>query len=97
MNVDYAFRISGRVPPALTAALAPLRSVPTSADTLLVGPVTDRAALHGYIAHLEALGLELVELRRLPAGDHGGHGCPCCGRAGAGGPAAIGAMARSRS
>ena len=62
MNVDYAFRISGRVPPALTAALAPLRSVPTSADTLLVGPVTDRAALHGYIAHLEALGLELVDI-----------------------------------
>ena len=98
MNADYAFRISGRVPPALTAALEPLKSVETSADTLLVGPVTDRAALHGYIAHLEALGLELVELRRLPPGDHsGGHGCPCCGRAGAGGPAAIGATARSRS
>ena len=69
MTADYAFRISGRVPPALTAALEPLKSVETSADTLLVGPVTDRAALHGYIAHLEALGLELVELRRLPAGD----------------------------
>ena len=72
MNADYAFRISGRVPPALTAVLEPLKSVETSADTLLVGPVTDRAALHGYIAHLEALGLELVELRRLPAGDDGG-------------------------
>ena len=81
MTADYAFRISGRVPPALTAALAPLKSVQTSVDTLLVGPVTDRAALHGYIAHLEALGLELLELRRLPAGDDaGGHGCPACGR-----------------
>ena len=98
MNVDYAFRISGRVPPALTAALAPLRSVPTSADTLLVGPVTDRAALHGYIAHLEALGLELVELRRLPAGDDGGgHRCPSCGRAGPGVSPATGTAARSRS
>ena len=99
MTADYAFRISGRVPPALTAALEPLRSVQTRADTLLVGPVTDRAALHGYIAHLEALGLELVELRRLPAGDDdgGGHGCPACGRAGAGGPAATGTAARSRS
>ena len=82
MTADYAFRISGRVPPALTAALEPLRSVETSDDTLLVGPVIDRAALHGYIAHLEALGLDLVELRRLPTGDEGGpHGCPCCGRA----------------
>ena len=97
MTADYAFRISGRVPPALTAALEPLRSVQTRADTLLVGPVTDRAALHGYIAHLEALGLELVELRRLPAGDDDPHGCPCCGRAGAGGPAAAGTAARSRS
>jgi hypothetical protein len=98
VTADYAFRISGRVPHALTAALAPLKSVETSADTLLVGPVTDRAALHGYIAHLEALGLELVELRRLPAGDDGGgHRCPACGRTGAGGPPAIGALARSRS
>ena len=80
MNADYAFRISGRVPLALTEVLEPLKSVETGADTLLVGPVTDRAALHGYIAHLEALGLELVELRRLPAGDDGRHGCPCCGR-----------------
>ncbi len=97
MNADYAFRISGRVPAALTAALAPLRSVQTSADTVLVGPVTDRAALHGYIAHLEALGLELVELRRLPAGDDSPHGCPCCGRAGAGVSPAARTAARSRS
>ena len=97
MTADYAFRISGRVPPALTAALEPLRSVATSVDTLLVGPVTDRAALHGYIAHLEALGLELVELRRLPAEDHsGGHRCPACGRAGASAPP-TGTPARSRS
>ena len=95
---DYAFRISGRVPPALTVALEPLKTVAASADTLLVGPVADRAALHGYIAHLEALGLELVELRRLPVGDDGGrHGCPCCGRTGAGRPAATGTAARSRS
>ena len=98
MTADYAFRISGRVPPALTVALEPLRSVATTADTLLVGPVADRAALHGYIAHLEALGLELVELRRLPPEDGDGrHGCPACGRAGAGGPAATGTAARSRS
>ena len=97
MTADYAFRISGRVPPALTAALAPLKTVQTSADTLLVGPVTDRAALHGYIAHLEALGLELVELRRLPAGDDSPHGCPCCGRAGAGVSPAARTAARSRS
>ena len=98
MTADYAFRISGRVPPVLTASLEPLKCVWTSADTLLVGPVTDRAALHGYIAHLEALGLELVELRRLPTGDDGGtHRCPCCGRAGAGGPLTTETTAAPRS
>ena len=41
---------------------------------------------------------ELVELRRLPAGnDDGRHECPCSGRVGAGGPAATGTAARSRS
>ena len=84
MTADYAFRISGRLTPALTGALAPLKSIDASGDTLLVGPVSDRAALHGHIAHLEALGLELVELRRLPAGDGDSpYGCPRCGRAGA--------------
>jgi hypothetical protein len=95
VHADYAFRISGRVSPALTAALEPLNRVETLADTFLVGPVTDRAALHGYIAHLDVLGLELVELRRLPTGDDGGpHRCPCCGRAGPGGPLAAGRWLR---
>ena len=41
---------------------------------------------------------EHLELRRLPAGnDDGRHGCPCSGRVGAGGPAATGTAARSRS
>jgi hypothetical protein len=35
-------------------------------DTLLRGAVADRAALHGVLAHVEALGLELLEFRRLP-------------------------------
>ena len=97
MNADYAFRISGRVPPALTAALEPLKSVETGADTLLVGPVTDRAALHGYIAHLEALGLELVELRRLPAGDDGASWVSVLWSCGSRRAGRTGTAARSRS
>lgn len=37
-------------------------------DTLLRGTVTDQAALHGVLAQIEALGLELLEVRRLPGG-----------------------------
>ena len=34
-------------------------------DTLLEGTVDDGAALHGLLRRIEALGLELVEVRRL--------------------------------
>ena len=36
-------------------------------ETVLTGPVADRSALFGVIAQVEALGLELLELRQIPA------------------------------
>jgi hypothetical protein len=36
-------------------------------DTLLTGRLPDQAAVYGVIARLEALGLELLELRTGPA------------------------------
>jgi hypothetical protein len=39
-------------------------------DTLLEGVLADRSALHRVLAQIESLGLELLELRRLP-GDPG--------------------------
>jgi hypothetical protein len=99
VNADYTFRVSGRLTPALLDALHPLQATGARPDTLLVGPVVDRSALHGYIARIEALGLELVELRRLqPREGTGGHGCPSCGRdPSADGPGATGTASRSRS
>ena len=35
-------------------------------ETVLHGPVRDQAELHGLIDRIRALGLELVEVRRLP-------------------------------
>jgi hypothetical protein len=35
---------------------------------MLRGPLRDQSALHGLLAQIEALGLELLEVRRLPAG-----------------------------
>ena len=35
-------------------------------ETVLHGPVRDQAELHGLIDRIQALGLELVEVRRLP-------------------------------
>jgi len=34
-------------------------------DTVLRGALPDQAALHGVLAEIEALGLELLEVRRL--------------------------------
>jgi hypothetical protein len=33
---------------------------------VLTGPLPDRAALYGVLVQIEALGLELLEVRRLP-------------------------------
>ena len=40
-------------------------------DTLLSGSLLDQSALYGVIHELEALGLELLEIRSLPAGAAG--------------------------
>jgi hypothetical protein len=40
---------------------------PRTTDTILAGVLADRAALYGVIAQIEALGLELIEVRRLPS------------------------------
>jgi hypothetical protein len=37
-----------------------------SGDTVLAGVLPDQAALYGVLAQIEALGLELLEVRRVP-------------------------------
>ena len=47
-----------------------------SGETVLVGPVADQAALHGLLARIRDLGLPLLLVKRLDAGeqhDSGGH------------------------
>jgi hypothetical protein len=35
-------------------------------ETVLHGPVEDQSSLHGLLDRIQSLGLELVEIRRLP-------------------------------
>jgi hypothetical protein len=58
---DYEIRIRGRVSPAVLARFEGMRS-----ETVLHGPLPDQAALHGMIALIRSLGLELVEVRKRP-------------------------------
>ena len=74
MGTTYELRLRGRLSSTLLHQFAPLQPVLAGVagvagqpvDTLLQGPVEDQAALHGILRRIEALGLELVELRRLP-------------------------------
>ncbi len=64
-------RIRGRLSRPLRAEFeqhAHLTEVVT-VETVLYGPVEDQAALHGVIHLVNALGLELLEVRRLPRDD----------------------------
>jgi hypothetical protein len=40
-----------------------------STETVLHGPVADQTGLHGLLDRIQSLGLELIEVRRLPARD----------------------------
>jgi hypothetical protein len=82
VSAEYTFRVTGRLTPGVLGALDPLKASAAAGDTLLVGRVADRAALHGFIARIEALGLELVELQRLPPRGSANGSCPRCSRDG---------------
>jgi hypothetical protein len=67
---DYEIRVRGRVTPALLARFENMRSDVEPVETVLHGPLEDQAALHGVISLIQALGLELVEVRKLPTRGH---------------------------
>jgi hypothetical protein len=63
--VSYQIRVRGRLGRTIRAAFPALRAEEHGEDTLLVGVLADQAALHGVLTQIEALRLELVEVRRL--------------------------------
>ena len=62
----YRIRVRGRLGETICTAFPALRATASGGDTVLMGPLADRAALYGVLAEIEALGLELLEVRRLP-------------------------------
>jgi hypothetical protein len=62
----YRIRVRGRLGETIRSAFPALRAQASGDDTVLTGPLPDRAALYGVLAQIEALGLELLEVRRLP-------------------------------
>ena len=77
----YAFRVRGRTSDAVLTALQEGLDVEVgSTSTAMHGWLPDQAALFGMLARIRLLGLELIEVRRLP---HGGQPVTS-GHAGAG-------------
>ena len=62
----YRICVRGRLGETICSAFPALQAQASGGDTVLTGPLPDRAALYGVLAEIEALGLELLELRRLP-------------------------------
>jgi len=62
----YEIRVRGQLGATIRSAFPALRARADSGDTVLTGVLADRAALFGVLAEAEALGLELIEVRRLP-------------------------------
>jgi hypothetical protein len=63
---QYRIRVRGRLGETICSAFPALQTQASGGDTVLSGPLPDRAALYGVLAQIEALGLELLEVRRLP-------------------------------
>jgi len=66
--VNYQILIRGRLGRTMRAAFPALHAQTRGADTLLTGTLADQAALYGVLAQIEALGLELLEVRRESPG-----------------------------
>ena len=63
----YLIRVRGRLGATVLAAFPGLAPRHDGAHTVLTG-LLDRAALFGVLAEIEALGLDLLEIRKLPSG-----------------------------
>jgi monoterpene epsilon-lactone hydrolase len=61
----YSIRIVGHLGPTSLTAFPEMAVQQRDNDCILTGVLPDRSALFGIVAQIEALGLELVEIRRL--------------------------------
>jgi hypothetical protein len=62
--VCYEIRVRGLLGETLLGAFPGLRARAHGRETVLTGALPDQAALFGVLSCIEALGLELLEVRR---------------------------------
>jgi hypothetical protein len=64
----YTIRIRGQLGATALSAFPSMASELKGGETVLTGLLEDRSALFGVLAQIEALGLDLLELRQVRAG-----------------------------
>ncbi|MFD1660073.1 hypothetical protein ACFSL4_18190 [Streptomyces caeni] len=62
----YEIRVDGQLSETLAKAFPELDSFVVPHQTVLFGKVVDQAHLYGLLARCQSLGLQVVEMRRLP-------------------------------
>jgi monoterpene epsilon-lactone hydrolase len=60
----YEIRVRGLLGETLLCAFPGLRARAHGKETVLTGTLPDQSALFGVLSHIEALSLELLEVRR---------------------------------
>ena len=66
----YQIRLSGHLGPTLLTAFPAFVPQQQGAETVLTGLLPDAAALYGVLAEVEALGLDLLEVRKVRPRHH---------------------------
>jgi hypothetical protein len=64
-RTSYAIRVAGRLGPTTLSAFPEFDFDIEGPNTTLIGELPDSAALYGAMGRLEALGLDLIDVRRL--------------------------------
>lgn len=65
VNSRYEIRVKGVLDERWTAWFEGLQVTSAGQETVISGPVTDQAALHGLLAKVFDLGLFLISVRQL--------------------------------
>jgi hypothetical protein len=60
----YEYHVRGELTELLVSAFPDLQVTRRSGQTVLSGPMLDQSALFGVLGRIEALGIELIEVRR---------------------------------
>jgi len=63
----YEIHVRGQLSDRLLGAFPEMAARTRNHETLLTGALPDQSSLHGVLTRIEALGLELLEVRRLRA------------------------------